>query len=33
MELEYVKLWIDNFLQVQYLGAEIIPVQPGLVCS
>ena len=32
MEAEYVKLWIDNFLQVKYFGAEILPVLPGLAC-
>jgi hypothetical protein len=32
MEVEYVKLWIDNFLQVKYLGAEIRPVLPGPAC-
>ena len=29
MRIGYVKLWIDNFLQVKYLGAEIVPVRPG----
>ena len=32
MQVEYVKLWIDNFLQVKYFGAEILPVLPGLAC-